>query len=218
MESLALTLWRDWPAAAKAPTVRQHHPCWGDHLLLALLQAAKKVDADSLSRLVDSLRHSTAAAQDKASALAWGALAVAFLALFIGPVVQLAIAKRQIKATVLSGNRQAWINTLRAAVAEFMALAVDANIRTGSLRGKQGYLEAAMADLARLRASEFRISLALNPNEDDHKSLADALTKTLVWFSNPSAPFSGLGELVDNVRDISRPIFKREWERVKSLS
>ncbi|HXT16336.1 MAG TPA: hypothetical protein VN706_11940 [Gemmatimonadaceae bacterium] len=173
---------------------------------------------DSVGHLVDSLRSASAAAQGKASALAWGGLAVAFVALFVGPFVQLRIAKSQIRATVLSANRQKWIDSLRSQVAAFLALVVETNIRTAGLRGSAGYHEAVKDSLSKLRAIEFNIILALNPKESDHEQLATALRDQIQWFIPIDLPGKDVKDFLDQIRDLSRSIFKREWERVKSLT
>jgi hypothetical protein len=38
---------------------------------------------------------------------------IALVAVIVGPLIQLRIAKRQIRSATVSANRQAWINTLR---------------------------------------------------------------------------------------------------------
>ena len=45
---------------------------------------------------------------------------VALVAVIVGPIVTWRIAKRQIQASVVSANRQNWINDLREAVAGFI--------------------------------------------------------------------------------------------------
>jgi len=50
----------------------------------------------------------------------------ALVASVIGPFVTLTVAKRQFNATVLSANRQKWIETLRDSLAELASLLVTA--------------------------------------------------------------------------------------------
>jgi hypothetical protein len=50
----------------------------------------------------------------------------ALVASVVGPVVTLAVAKRQFNANVLSANRQKWIETLRDMLAELISLLVSA--------------------------------------------------------------------------------------------
>ena len=44
----------------------------------------------------------------------------ALVASIVGPLVTLSVARRQFKANVLSNNRQKWIETLRASIAELI--------------------------------------------------------------------------------------------------
>jgi len=50
----------------------------------------------------------------------------ALVASIVGPLVTLAVARRQFNATVLSANRQKWIETLRDLLAEAISLIVAA--------------------------------------------------------------------------------------------
>jgi hypothetical protein len=54
------------------------------------------------------------------------AAATALVASIAGPVVTLTVAKRQFNATVLSANRQKWIEELRDCLAELISLLVAA--------------------------------------------------------------------------------------------
>ena len=48
----------------------------------------------------------------------------ALVASLVGPLVTLTVARRQISASVLSANRQKWIETLREMLAELISLLV----------------------------------------------------------------------------------------------
>ena len=50
----------------------------------------------------------------------------ALVASILGPLVTLSVAKRQFNASVLSANRQKWIETLRDMLAELISLLVSA--------------------------------------------------------------------------------------------
>ena len=50
----------------------------------------------------------------------------ALVASIVGPIVTLSVARRQFNATVLSANRQRWIETLRDMLAELISLLVAA--------------------------------------------------------------------------------------------
>lgn len=122
-------------------------------------------------------------------------------------------ALQEIKAQVLSKNRQEWINDVRNTLSNYIVsihkyrnnLNVPANERDPALIGTD--VSEAWLHLTRLR-------LLINPKEDDH---TDLLTTANLMFD---------ASLHDNhkIKDIERillikaqEILKREWERVKSL-
>lgn len=145
------------------------------------------------------------------------ALLVAVLAVFVGPFVQMWIAKRQVRATVLSANRQRWIDSLRSQIAEFLAALVTLNaVRSGALDLSPTEYS---AKLEQFRLGQFTIRLMLNPNEKDHQRLDDALGEglTLVTSPGPGLMQDDLAKVLEAIDAIARPVLKREWERVKLL-
>src|SRR3954468_2624886 len=75
------------------------------------------------------------------SAIAALAAAVtALAAVIISPVITYFISRKQIRATLVSANRQAWINALRDELAElFELLKWEHLLRPGTLSGEEGY-------------------------------------------------------------------------------
>lgn len=121
------------------------------------------------------------------------------------------IAKIQVNATVLSGNRQQWINKLREDLSEFICSIV---ILSGDTATAIDHDKA--KDLVeKIILLQIRIGLLTNPNEADHARLA-TLTKALMLesFSERSAP-NAISSLIDDLTKLSQTILKREWERVK---
>jgi hypothetical protein len=145
------------------------------------------------------------------------ALLVAALAVFVGPFVQMWIAKRQVRATVLSANRQRWIDSLRSQIAEFLAALVTLNaVRSGALDLSPTEYS---AKLEQFRLRQFTIRLMLNPSEKDHQRLDEILREglTLVTSPKPCLMQDDLAKVLDAIDSIARPVLKREWERVKLL-
>ncbi len=137
-------------------------------------------------------------------------LVIAALAVFFGPLIQLSIAKRQIRATVLSANRQRWIDELRQLLAEFVTLAVELNTiaRTGMYSGQNTLDKTAKMQLCRTK-----IALMLNPAEKDHQLLL-----VLVGDAAKGIHQAGYEDKTDIPAFIalSQSILKREWVRVKA--
>ncbi len=89
---------------------------------------------------------------------------IALVAVVVGPLVMLKIADRQIRAQVLSANRQKWIDDLRCDLAEIIALFL------GLMTSKLGSADWA-ACAQRALEIESRIRLRMNPGEDEHQKL-----------------------------------------------
>jgi len=143
----------------------------------------------------------------------------ALLAVIIGPFITLYIAKRQIKANVLSPNRQNWIHILRDEISNYLAITARTGSATASRTEDQSYIMCCIEDLSR---SESKIRLLLNPIEPDHQDLISLLKKTSssVWYlhANNKGNFAeDLNTLREDIIKIAQPILKKEWVRVKKL-
>lgn len=140
--------------------------------------------------------------------------ATALIAVVMGPLVSLWAARRQSRVTVLSANRQAWINTLRDLIAECMAISGFIHIADWSDR-KQSEFDEKMERFALLVA---KIRLMLNPNEQDHKRLSEMLGQLMnsMRSLNEKDPVKG-AQLMKDFLPLSQTILKREWERVKRV-
>jgi len=155
-------------------------------------------------------------------------LVIALLAVFFGPLIHYVISKRQsktqikiandnIKATVLSRNRQDWINTLRDQISEFISilssLAVTHTHEEFDVVDKQRWYERGIC-------LQSKISLLINPMEEDHNYLVELLDKALDSTTQKASEMDHeqIGVYIGQIVEISQKILKREWERVKSLS
>ena len=153
--------------------------------------------------------------------------ATALIAVVVGPISAYLIAKRQITATVVSTNRQAWINQLRDHLSQLHSLLfrlpMALKIPGGILTGQQGSglfdrYNAALDEAALLRA---KIVLMLNPKEPPHVDLAQLLDKALSAASEAAISESQpkLDELLgyrEQLTSMSQKILKAEWVRVKA--
>ncbi|HOI29912.1 MAG TPA: hypothetical protein PLZ15_09170 [Melioribacteraceae bacterium] len=162
-------------------------------------------------------------------------LLIALLAVFFGPIIsyytakhtikhqlssldkqlttQLNIAERALKSQVLSGNRQDWINTLRDALSEFLSILF---MISQAKLSKENDLEKSET----LLLLRFKISLLLNPQEDDHRQLdtfLDQGIKYLSAISKKEEPNRQFSEIKSDIITLSQTILKREWERVKKV-
>src|SRR5262245_43863017 len=157
------------------------------------------------------------ALQDLASAnpaafVAIAALASAMTALaavIVTPILTYLNVHKQIRANLVSANRQAWINALRDELAElFELLTWQFHLRPGTYSGDDGYRYEA-EKRSRIRLLINRIRLRLNPNESDAQALLGLLEKLQ---SLDESSFDGsMEKAVSKGQDI----LKAEWKRVK---
>ena len=139
----------------------------------------------------------------------------ALVAVVVSPIVSVYVAKRQIRASVVSANRQAWINQLRDTLAELVTSFRFLNARRdGDIALDQHeWLER----FQRAFQLSMKVALLLNLAEADHREL-DTMIKEAIGLPLSSANDRSqqLIALTQRIVEQSQAILKREWERVKS--
>ena len=143
---------------------------------------------------------------------------VALVGSIAGPTISLIIARKQIKAGVVSGNRLRWIEHLRQETSEFLALInIVAVNRTGNhdMIDKNRTLEYA----EKILTKKATIELLLNPHEQTHNELLSAVNSAGDACLNGSdvADTKNRNERVHKVMKLTKRILKDEWERVKKI-
>jgi hypothetical protein len=117
---------------------------------------------------------------------------------------------RSSRATVVSSNRQRWIDAIRDDVADFIACRAQLHVlgRAGSFQ--QSVQDALLTEergirtkLVMLRA---RVEMRLNPEEQEHKKLLE-LMDTYDQNATTAADLE--------LRKMAQGIFKAEWSRLK---
>ncbi|WP_229620706.1 hypothetical protein [Vibrio parahaemolyticus] len=141
-----------------------------------------------------------------------GALGVAFLALFIAPIVNARISRRQ----VIAPMRQAWINSLRDKLAEILSIvsvarfdivsSIDASTETRDRSLNEDRLR--YERLVFLVAS---IELHINSRESDHQSLVALLKEISQGYHDNNDVEPRVAELVE----LSQKILSDEWKATK---
>lgn len=144
----------------------------------------------------------------------------AIIGVVIGSVISFLIARQQFKATVVSANRQQWINSLRDCIADFQTNAKIAlvettlayNDETAVAANEKNHDEA----LKGMRFLTNKAALYLNPNETDHLQLISLMKKLEDQCVNGDPDDRAIEEnLQGAITSIGQRILKREWERVK---
>lgn len=139
----------------------------------------------------------------------------ALVAVAVSPIVSIYIARRQIRASVVSTNRQKWIDQLRDQLAELVTSIKFLNLQ----RSLHHLSEAEWVErFQRTHFLENKISLLLNPKEPDHVALSKTIRQAVEAMVEKEGSRDSLRVLdhTDSVVQQAQAILKREWERVKS--
>ena len=123
-------------------------------------------------------------------------------------------ARAHIYATVVSSNRQAWINEVRDTVAE--AISVATLLGDNSHASFLGASERATMG-SRLTYLVSRVDLFLNPGEQDNQEVVGLLRKltNLVVSAGPVS-HEAFQATRDAITATTRRMLKREWDRVRN--
>jgi len=141
-----------------------------------------------------------------------GALSVAFLALFIAPIVNARISKRQ----VIAPMRQAWINALRDKIAEVISIASinRKHITPMESDTQERKLEAHKEDqqrYERLKLLTSSVELHINATEPDHQELV----KQLISIVNDYHDNNCTNEQLKILIKLTQKILSDEWKVTK---
>ena len=137
-----------------------------------------------------------------------------------GPLVSYAIAHRQIRANLISGNRERWAEALRDSLAEYVALLISASIVKEALGDASLRAVSDRRDLLeiveRVILVKNKILLMSNPNDGSHAELCrlvDAAYDALKT-EDPEAP-RGVRSAAEAITRAGREVLRLEWIRVK---
>ena len=148
----------------------------------------------------------------------------ALVAVIVGPIVSIYIMKKQntnnikiaeknIIASTVSSSRQKWIDTLRDSIAKFQTLIFPLSVPAASqlftLDEKKSRVERATFLLA-------KISLLINPKEEDHLKLMEHIADILSSVNKGEINEVKFKESHKNITMVAQHILKREWNVIKS--
>lgn len=144
--------------------------------------------------------------------VAVGSLGVAFLALFVAPIVNARISRRQ----VIAPMRQAWINTLRDEIAEFVSVvSIERMHICPSDDDEESFKREAHREdrsrYERLKLIAAGVELHINPKEEDHRNLVVKINKIVDAYHDNHDTRDDLQSLVE----LSQKVLKNEWEVTK---
>ena len=148
--------------------------------------------------------------------------AAALVASLMSPLVTLSVARRQFRASVISTNRQRWIETFRERVSELVSLMNTAQVikrhSTESWLGGMGPMQAKL-DLTKKFERAYKalaeIRLLTNASDPEHQRLNGALAAALTHLQHDDLREGELAASVEDVIAQGRTIIRHEWRRVK---
>lgn len=130
------------------------------------------------------------------------------------------IARRQIRTSVISNNRERWTEALRDSVAEYVALLLSASMVKQTVG--QDPLRAVTEDRALLQIVERiilvknKIMLMTNPNDSRYTELCEVVEATnQARFADDPQAFARIRGGAEAITRAGRKVLKGEWVRVK---
>lgn len=139
----------------------------------------------------------------------------ALAAVLLGPLVSIWVAQKQVRVSVLSNNRQQWINTLRDIISEYFSIVAIVLVTDWDGKPRDEHDQ----KMERLMLLNSKIRLMLNPKEDDHIKLVELLGDLAEQAASARSEMSK-----DKMRAshneavlVAQKVLKGEWERVKSV-
>jgi hypothetical protein len=144
----------------------------------------------------------------------------ALIAGIAGPIVSISVARQQIRASVISNNRERWIETLRDALAEYIAAVISAGLLESESRSA---VDAMVRDDQEFRKTAERmllvrskIVLMTNPEEDCDRLLwqsIEAVHSAVV--AKQTLTLQEWRTRLDAVTAAGQAVLRAEWARVK---
>jgi hypothetical protein len=136
-----------------------------------------------------------------------------------GPLASVVVASRHARVSLISGNRERWIEALRDSIADYVAIALSA---AALQEARQEATLAAVRDdpelwhvvegVARART---RVLLMLNPAEAVHLELSAAIDRSYRVLTQGAARLETIAPILDALTSSARSVLKAEWSRVK---
>ena len=144
----------------------------------------------------------------------------ALISAVTGPLVSYIAARRQIRASLISNDRERWVEALRDAVAEYVALLLSAYVVKRAVG--QDPLEAMSKShdllqiVERLVLVKSKVILMANPSEGRYNRLCEAIEATYASLASedPEA-LSKIHSGAEAITRAGRDVLKAEWTRVK---
>ena len=141
-------------------------------------------------------------------------LAVALLAVIVGPFVSWKIAKKQIESSsrtarqqMLGPMRKAWINELRELISEVASSCL--------YYWQAGFEDRSETEYKRITDIEHKIQLMINPREQAHQLLVSQIRAMIESLSQGKDGDKAFFASYETVMKTGKDVLKKEWNVVK---
>jgi hypothetical protein len=144
----------------------------------------------------------------------------ALVSAVVGPFVSYIVSARQIRASVISNNRERWLETLRDSIAEYVGLLLTAAILKRGI--ERDTTEAVSGDcdlrqiVERIVVVKNKILLLSNPGDDLGARLCEMVEKAYQSIASDTPQTIATMRLeADAITQMGREVLRVEWARVK---
>jgi len=144
----------------------------------------------------------------------------ALIAGIASPIVSISVARRQFKASVISNNRERWIEALREAIAEYISVVASAALiarHATVINGQGAYADEEMRKTAeRIMLVRTKIVLMTNPTKMSHRDLCQSIEvvhRALV--ENQVMEPERWRSQLNTITLAGHAVLEAEWARVK---
>jgi hypothetical protein len=144
----------------------------------------------------------------------------ALIAGVAGPIVSISVARQQFRASVISNNRERWIEALRDAISEYIAIVTIVVLMARHARSADGDID--LGDQEMLKAIErivlvkSKIMLMTNPIKDHHRDLGECIEVVhRALISRESLDSEQWRSHLDAITLAGHTVLEIEWARVK---
>lgn len=144
----------------------------------------------------------------------------ALIAGVASPLVSLSVARRQFKASVVSSTRERWIEVLRDAIAEYIAMVTSVALSARHTKVADAQIAYADSDLnkvaERIVFMRSRILLMINPGKFVHRDLRESIDAVHhVLVENMTIDLEQWRGHLEAITVAGHAVLDAEWERVK---
>ncbi len=156
---------------------------------------------------------------DPANWIALASTGVALVAVVVGPAVSLAIARRQVHASVVSSSRRQWLDAVRDDIAELSAVAFELAIAVDGVKADpqaDGARDRLWEGLPRAAFLATRLRLRLNPEEPTHQEVFELARQLATVASEVDVDPREVYTVRERLLVAAQGVLKLEWERVKT--